>query len=61
VNKKVVWERGKVSRASDLKTDLAVDSVTMEVKITGLLVRAITACSTSYNVETVCCLEFIAE
>jgi hypothetical protein len=49
-----------VSRASDLKTDLAVDSVRMEVKITGLSMRAITSYSTSYNVETVSCLEFIA-
>lgn len=60
MNKKVMWERWKVSRVSDLKTDLAVDSVRMEVKITGLLVRAITAYSISYNVETVHCLEFFA-
>jgi len=60
LNKKVLWERGKLSRASDLKTDLAVDSVRIEVKITGLLVRAITACNSSYDAETVCCLEFIA-
>ena len=60
MNKKLVWERGKVSRASDLKTELAVNSVRMEVKIIGLLVRKITACSTTYNAETVCCLEFIA-
>jgi hypothetical protein len=60
VNKKVVWERGKVSRTSDLKTDLAVDSVRLEVKTTGLFVRAITTYSSSNNIETVCCLEFIA-
>ena len=47
MNKKVVWERGTVSRASDLKTDLTVDSVRMEMNITGLLVPAITAYSIS--------------
>ena len=44
-----------------MKTGLAVDSVRMEVKITGLWVRAITDCNTSYNVDTVCFLDFIAQ
>jgi len=46
-----------------MMTDIAVDSVKMGVKIlvNGLLMRAITGCNTSCNVETVCCLKFIAK
>jgi hypothetical protein len=60
VNKKAVWDRGKGRGQVNMKSGLAVDSVRMEVKITGLWMRAITGCNTSYNVGTVCCLQFIA-
>lgn len=63
MNKKVMWESGKGRGQVNLKTDLAVDSVKMEVNIllTGLWMRAITVCNTSSYVETVCCLKFIAK
>jgi hypothetical protein len=60
VNKKVVWGTGKGRRQVDMKKDLAFDSVSKEVKITGIWVSAITGCGTGYNVQIVYCLEFIA-
>jgi hypothetical protein len=42
-----MWIRGKGRGQVNMKTDLTVDSVKMEVKITGIWLRAFTGCSNS--------------